>query len=196
MTAGAGGRELLFVTANAHKLEEANLSLAPFGLHLKMAGVEKVEVQADRLDAIASYAARVAAEKSGKSVVCEDSGLFINVLGGFPGPYSSYAFRTIGCNGVLRLMVGSADRRCSFQSAVSYCAAGGSPITFMGVAEGSLAGKARGSRGFGFDPIFVPAAGDGRTFAQMEMAEKGQLSHRGDAFRRFARWTAGMAKLK
>jgi XTP/dITP diphosphohydrolase len=196
MTIVTDGSEFLFVTANAHKLEEANLALAQFGLHLKMARVEKVEIQADRLDAIASYAARLAAERSGKAVVCEDSGLFIKALSGFPGPYSSYAFKTIGCNGVLRLMEGAADRRGSFQSAVSFCRPGSPPITFMGTTEGSISEGPRGSAGFGYDPIFAPTAGDGRTFAEMEIAEKGRLSHRGKAFRRFALWASGMAKLK
>ena len=196
MTIMTGGSEILFVSANAHKLEEANLALAQYGLRLKMARIEKVEIQADGLDAIASYAARLAAERSGKAVVCEDSGLFIRALGGFPGPYSSYSFKTLGCNGILKLMEGVADRRGCFQSAVSFCEPGKAPITFIGTTEGSISEAPRGSAGFGFDPIFVPAAGDGRTFAQMEIAEKGRLSHRGEAFRRYAFWASGMAKLK
>jgi XTP/dITP diphosphohydrolase len=196
MTAMTCGSEMLFVSANAHKLEEANLALAQFGLRLKMARIEKVEIQADSLEAIASYAACLAAERSRKAVVCEDSGLFIRALSGFPGPYSSYAFKTLGCSGVLKLMEGIADRRGHFQSAVSFCEPGEAPITFIGTAEGSISEEPRGAAGFGFDPIFAPAAGDGRTFAQMEIAEKGRLSHRGEAFRRFALWASGMAKLK
>jgi len=188
--------EILFVTGNTHKLEEANQALSKFGMRLRMADVEKVEIQADGLGAIASYAARVAADKSGRQVVCEDSGLFIGALGGFPGPYSSYAFKTIGCRGILRLMGGMADRGGCFESAVSYCAPGGDPLTFTGSSEGRISEEIRGSAGFGFDPIFIPTAGDGRTFAEMDTTEKGRLSHRGEAFRRFALWGSGMAKLK
>lgn len=190
------GGEILFATGNAHKVEEANQVLSGYGLRLKMAKVEKVEIQADRLDAIASHAARLAAEGSGQPALCEDSGLFIGALGGFPGPYSSYAFRTIGCRGVLRLLEGAADRLGRFESAVSYCEPGREPLAFTGRSEGRISEEARGSAGFGFDPIFVPMAGDGRTFAQMDVAEKGRLSHRGEAFRRFALWRSGMAKLK
>lgn len=188
--------KLLFVTSNAHKLQEANIALAPFNLSLKMAKVEKVEIQADGLDAIASYAARLAAERSGEPVVCEDSGLFIRCMSGFPGPYSSYAFKTIGCGGVLRLMRGVDDRHASFTSAVSFCEPRGDPVTFIGNAEGSISEAPRGAAGFGFDPIFIPSAGDGRTFAQMDAPEKGRLSHRGEAFRRLALWASGKAKLK
>jgi XTP/dITP diphosphohydrolase len=188
--------EILFVTGNTHKLEEANQVLSKFGIRLRMAGFEKLEIQADGLDAIASYAARIAADKSDKPVICEDSGLFIEALGGFPGPYSSYALKTIGCRGVLRLMEGMTVREGRFESAVSYCAPGSKPLAFNGSSEGRISGEIRGSAGFGFDPIFVPATGDGRTFAEMGMAEKGRLSHRGEAFRRFALWGSGMAKLK
>src|SRR5512137_1901085 len=100
--------EMLFVTSNTHKLEEANQALSQFGMRLRIAGIEKVEIQADGLEAIASYAARIAADVSGKPVICEDSGLFIGALKGFPGPYSSYAFKTIGCEGILKLMEGAA----------------------------------------------------------------------------------------
>jgi XTP/dITP diphosphohydrolase len=188
--------EILFVTGNTHKLEEANQVLSQFGMRLRMAGIKKVEIQADGLEAIASYAARMAADESGKPVLCEDSGLFIGALKGFPGPYSSYAFKTTGCGGILRLMEGAACREGRFESAVSYCAPGGEPRTFMGASAGRISEEARGSAGFGFDPIFIPTAGDGRTFAQMDRAEKGRLSHRGEAFRRFALWRSGMAKLK
>jgi XTP/dITP diphosphohydrolase len=188
--------EMQFASSNAHKLKEANLSLARYGISLKMARVEKVEIQADSLEAIASYAAHLAAESSCAAVVCEDSGLFIDALGGFPGPYSSYAFKTLGCKGILKLMECLSDRKGRFQSAVSFCELGSSPTTFIGTAEGSISEEPRGSEGFGFDPIFIPTGGDGRTFAQMDIAEKGRLSHRGEAFRRFAAWASGMAKLK
>jgi XTP/dITP diphosphohydrolase len=189
-------REILFVTGNAHKLDEANKVLSNFGIHLKMAQVEKVEIQADELAVIASHAARMAAGKSNKPVLCEDAGLFIRALGGFPGPYSSYAFKTIGCKGILKLLLGVTDREGHFESAVSYCEPDGDPQTFIGRSEGRISEGTRGSAGFGFDPIFLPAEGDGRTFAQMELAEKGRYSHRGDAFRRFGLWCSGMAKLK
>lgn len=96
----------------------------------------------------------------------------------------------------MRLMEGMTDRGGRFESAVSYCAPGVKPLTFNGSSEGRISGEIRGSVGFGFDPIFVPTAGDDRTFAEMDIAEKGSLSHRGEAFRRFAIWGSGMAKLK
>jgi XTP/dITP diphosphohydrolase len=63
------------------------------------------------------------------------------------------------------------------------CFPDGREIVAEGVCEGAIAESERGERGFGYDPLFVPTAGDGRTFAQMSMSEKQRLSHRGKAFR-------------
>lgn len=194
--AAKGDIEVLFATTNSHKLDEANQIVSPYGISLKMAPIEKVEIQSETLDIIASHAARLAARAAGKAVVCEDSGLFVDALGGFPGPCSSYAFKTIGCGGLLKLMEGVADRRGRFESAVSYCEPGGVPLVFIGRAQGAISEEVRGSSGFGFDPVFIPAGGDGRTFAEMGMDEKGALSHRGQAFRKFALRLSAMAKLK
>jgi len=120
----------------------------------------------------------------------EDSGLFIDALGGFPGPYSSYAFKTIGCRGILRLMDGIGDRSASFRCAVAYCAAGSEPVVFSGVSGGSIATAMRGSKGFGFDPIFI-GKGSRLTYAELDEESKCASSHRGESFRRFAEWLMG-----
>ena len=63
----------------------------------------------------------------------------------------------------------------------------GSEVTAMGAVRGSIARRPRGAHGFGYDPVFVPDEGDGRTFAEMAEHEKHRLSHRGRAFRELAR---------
>jgi len=182
--------KILFVTGNRHKLEEAGRILSPHGISLEMAGCEKLEIQAGTLEEVASFAAKVAAREIGAPVLVEDSGLFIDALGGFPGPYSSYAFKTIGCRGVLRLMNGASDRGASFRCAVAYCAAGAEPRGFTGVSGGSIANDMTGSRGFGFDPIFI-GRGCRLTYAELDAESKCRVSHRGEAFRRFAEWFTG-----
>ncbi len=179
--------KILFATGNRHKLEEANQVLSPYGISLAMAGCEKLEIQAGTLEEVASFAAKAAALSVGASVLVEDSGLFIDALGGFPGPYSSYAFKTIGCSGVLRLMEGISNRAASFRCAVAYCAVGAEPKVFTGVSEGSICTSMKGSGGFGFDPIFVGKGGS-MTYAELGTESKCKLSHRGEAFRRFSEW--------
>ena len=190
--------ELMFVTGNQHKVEEANGILSEFNLKVRMASCEKIEIQSDSLTSIAEYAASVAASKIAKPVLVEDSGLFIAALSGFPGPYSSFTFNTIGCKGVLKLLRGISDRRARFRCAVSFCKPGSNPTNFEGYADGAISLGEKGLAGFGFDPIFIPLDGDGRTFAEMPSPEKGRLSHRGAAFRAFGKWytDSKTAKLK
>lgn len=182
--------EVLFVTSNLHKEKEASRVLSQFGINVKMSDCEKVEIQSDSLVSVAKYAASLASKKLGKSVIVEDSGLFVKSLNGFPGPFSSYVLKTVGCGGVLQLISDKADRSAVFKCAVAFCSPKSHPLVFEGKAYGSISSSVKGSGGFGFDPIFVPIKGDGRTFAEMPPEDKDRLSHRGTAFRSFGEWYA------
>jgi len=109
-------------------------------------------------------------------------------LKGFPGPYSSYVYRTIGFNGILKLMSDIPDRYAQFHSKVVYCAPDISLKCFQGVAEGKISNEAQGASGFGFDPIFQPLKGSTKTFGEMSAEEKSRFSHRAHALRVFAEW--------
>lgn len=175
-------------TGNLHKYREARQVLGEMSIELRHLDVERVEIQADELADIAAYSAeQVAAE--GRPVVVEDAGLFIDRYAGFPGPYSSYALGTIGLEGVLRLMEGVKDREASFQSVVAF-RGGDEARCFRGVVRGRIASSIRGTGGFGYDPIFIPDEGDGRTFGEMTAEEKNALSHRARAFRSLGEWLA------
>jgi len=187
-------RELLFVTRNKHKFEEALHVLLPLGIKLKQLPVKRVEIQSDDLGEIALIGARSAVEVLKKPLVVEDAGLFINSLNGFPGPFSSYVYKTIGVKGVLKLMEDVDDRSAYFKSVVAFCSPDGMCRMFIGEVHGEIAYEARGSGGFGFDPIFIPYESDGRTFAEMSIAEKSLFSHRARAFREFGRWFIGRMK--
>ncbi len=179
--------ELYFATGNPHKLAEANLILKKFGVTLKPAPSPKIEIQSDSLEEIAQYAARAAYSSLRCPLVVEDSGLFIESLNGFPGPYSSYVYKTIGCGGILRLMEGRCNREASFKCVVFY--AGGEVMcSFVGIAKGSIAEEPRGSGGFGFDPIFMSEDLNGKTFSETDPSEKSAVSHRGRAFRALGEW--------
>ena len=191
--------EVFFATGNNHKVEEANLTLSRFGIRAVLApNCKKVEIQSDSLLEIAKYAASVASDSQGAPVIVEDSGLFIEPLSGFPGPYSSYAYRTIGCKGILNLLSGLVERRAFFDCVVAFCEPGSEPKVFDGKAYGEISQHQKGFGGFGFDPIFIPSGAQPRTFAQISKEEKATLSHRGAAFSRFAEWyeKSKMAKLK
>jgi len=179
---------LIFVTGNRHKFKEAGEIAAKFGIKLVMRDVPCKEIQADELEEIACQSAADACASLDKPCFVEDAGLFVRALRGFPGPYSSYVFRTVGNKGMLKLMASVSNRRAEFRSAVSYCKPDSNPIAFRGVVKGRIAPRPRGSHGFGFDPIFVPSEGNGRTFAEMTIAEKNALSHRARAIKKFLKW--------
>jgi len=178
---------LIFVTGNRCKYEEAKEVMARYGVELKMRDVALHEIQSDDLAEIARWSAARACEVVGGPVLVEDAGLFIRALRGFPGPYSSFVFRAVGSEGVLKLMRGVSNRRAEFRSAVGYCKPGSRPVIFEGVVRGKIASTARGSRGFGFDPIFV-GRGSRKTFGEMEVAEKNRFSHRAKAMKKFIKW--------
>ena len=177
------------VSTNVHKYLEAREVVASYGLSLAFLRDDVPELQGDDVVEVAIHGARWAADKWDLPVLVEDTGLFIEALGGFPGPYASYVLRTIGLEGVLKLLGGVEDRRAYFKTALAFCdGRGAEPIVFTGEAWGRVALEARGTGGFGYDPIFVPDGGGGRTFAEMSRSEKNALSHRGKAFRAFSEW--------
>jgi len=177
--------KLYFATKNVHKYLEAREILSEYGLEVERLAVSKVEIQSESLEEIARFAVE-SIEASG-AVFVEDAGLFVEALKGFPGPYSSYVYSTIGCRGLLKLMEGVRNRKAYFESAVALKLPDGRILSFEGFVEGVIAEEERGKEGFGFDPVFVPEGQD-RTFAEMDRAEKCRISHRGRALRAMADW--------
>lgn len=180
--------KLSFATNNIHKVAEAQYILKNYEIYLEPVNVEKIEIQSDSLDDIATYAAINAYKQIRRPVIVEDSGLFIEVLNGFPGPYSNYVYKTIGLQGILKLLQGEVNRRAQFVCVVAIALDEYNVYLFKGVSEGVISYEVRGNKGFGFDPIFIPTDGDGRTFAEMDMEEKCRCSHRGKAFNILGRW--------
>jgi XTP/dITP diphosphohydrolase len=181
-------KRVWFLTSNKGKFREAQAVARASGLELQMLLAPKVEIQSETLVEIASYAAEEAAGRLGIPVVTEDAGLFIDKLDGFPGPYSSDVFKRLGNNGILKLMQGISHRSAKFSSVAAFSAPSSRSKCFSGTVVGQIGLRPRGTGGFGFDPIFIPRKGDGRTFAQMTVREKNRLSHRAASFRKLSKW--------
>ena len=185
-------KSLKMITSNHHKFNEAKHILSEFGIQLVRVDVRRVEIQAENVEEIARYSIETAAASIGGPAITEDAGLSIRHLNGFPGPYSSYVLSKIGLQGILRLMEGISDREAHFMSAIAFCESTSKPVrVFNAIAEGTISRETRGTHGFGYDPIFIPSEGDGRTFAEMKLEEKNQLSHRAKALKEFGRWFMG-----
>ncbi len=173
-------------TGNHDKYREAREVLSEFGVDLGLYRVDRVEIQADDPMDIARHSLRQIPD-DGRPVLVEDAGLFIDHYGGFPGPYSEYALRKISLPGILKLMAGVDEREASYGSVVAL-RANGDIRFFHGTVKGKIADCMRGTGGFGYDPLFIPDEGDGRTFGEMTKEEKNAISHRARAFRSLGDW--------
>ena len=177
-------RAVTFASTNQNKYREVQSILPSHGISVDFAQINLAEVQSDSLEEIAREKAKSAFAQVGRPVIVEDDGLFIDALKSFPGQYSSYAFRTIGNDGIIKLLAGSADRSASFRSLIAFYDGKN-----LSISEGRVDGKISDritEGGWGYDPIFVPA-GTSLTFAQLK-EKKNEYSHRKKALDNFARW--------
>ncbi|MCW4050015.1 MAG: RdgB/HAM1 family non-canonical purine NTP pyrophosphatase [Candidatus Bathyarchaeota archaeon] len=172
-------------TSSDHKYAEAKEVLSEYGIELERLSIDRVEIQADDPEIIAEYSLK--ALDVDMPLLIEDAGLYIDKYYGFPGPYSSYALRTIDNPGILKLMDGEENRGARYLSAVAF-RDGKNSVTFRGEVKGFITHEMRGTGGFGYDPIFAPEESDGRTFGEMSAVEKAKISHRARAFRKLGEW--------
>lgn len=191
------GRRLAFVTGNQGKVAELQALLGPEWL-VEADKRGYPEIQTDALAKVCRAGAEhLLAAGLRPPFVLEDSGLFVHHLKGFPGVYSRHAQDTIGCAGILRLLEGipAGVRGAHFETCLHYVDEAGSHHQFTARCDGTIAPASAGEGGFGFDPIFVAAGSrGGRTFAQVTMAEKSTVSHRGKAVRAFVEHLSKAAK--
>ena len=113
--------ELFFVSSNNHKFTEAQRILSNLGLEISLFKTTLEEIQSNSLSEIAKRKALDAYSKVQKPVIIEDDGLFIDSLDGFPGPYSSYVYDTIGNKGIMSLLEKIELRTAKFVAIIVYC---------------------------------------------------------------------------
>jgi XTP/dITP diphosphohydrolase len=183
---------VFFATGNIHKFNEVRSILSQFGFAVGMLRLKGDEIQSESLREIAEKSVKNAYFRCRLPIFVEDAGLFIDALGGFPGPYAAYVYHTIHNRGILKLMETTANRHARFQSVIAYCDQQSpcQPECFVGEVKGEITTAMReeqGKSGFGFDPIFQPK-GSPKTFAEMAIEEKNGYSHRAIAIRKFAEW--------
>lgn len=190
-------RRVVVATANRGKLEEIRSALPFEGWEFVTAadlGAEPLEVEETGTTFIANARLKAHAyqEAFGMAALADDSGLEVDVLGGAPGVYSSrYADDCCGggdsANNARLLLeleeVPAGDRTARFRSVIVLVGEDGHEIVAEGACEGSIGFEPRGTGGFGYDPLFLPDAAPGRTMAELTLAEKNAISHRGAALR-------------
>lgn len=177
-----------FITGNEHKyLEIKNLIETKFpNISIIQAPLPLKELQADTLEEVAKFKIQSIHRQLKPPYIIEDAGFFVDdVCDGFPGVYSSYVMKTIGYNGILKIMGKSEDRKAHFESVIAYYDENETVSLFKGRVDGKVSMKARGKSGFGFDPIFIPNEIPEKTFAEISREEKNTISHRSRAFEKF-----------
>jgi XTP/dITP diphosphohydrolase len=184
---------LCFATNNAHKLDEVQPLLSD-NFELKtLADIgcyEELPETGDTLDVNAAQKAQYVWDHYGVACFADDTGLEVSALGGAPGVYSArYAgpARDAAANTqkLLTELAGQADRSARFRTVVAYIDATGTLHSFEGTVEGEIMEDLRGTGGFGYDPVFRPI-GYTETFAELPLAEKNRIGHRGRAVARLA----------
>lgn len=164
--------KITFVTSNVHKAREAAGILAGLA-EVEHVSLECPEIRDDSVTVVAEGKAAFAYSRLKSPVICDDTGLFIQALHGFPGSCAAYVQKTIGNAGILKLLSDVTDRKAWFETGIAYADATGIRV-FSGRIEGTIV-EPRGKGGFGYDPIF--SVGE-RTLAEMSAQEKDRISHR------------------
>ncbi|MDP2670901.1 MAG: RdgB/HAM1 family non-canonical purine NTP pyrophosphatase [bacterium] len=174
--------KLFFVTGNPNKAKEVAMIL---GIPVESVSLEIDEVQSLDLVEIAQKKAKLAFEQTGKPLIVEDAGLFLDQWKGFPGPLVKHVLAAGGNQLLLQMMEGVENRAASAQAVFAFH--DGQKIhTFLGKVAGRLA-KEEKPGGWGWDPVFIPEGGE-LTYAEMGPEAKNQVSHRRQALEEFKKF--------
>jgi XTP/dITP diphosphohydrolase len=177
---------LYFASTNHNKYLEIESILQKYCISVVFSKLVLTEIQSDSIEEIAIEKSKYAFTEISRPVIVEDDGLFIYELNGFPGQYSSYVYKTIGNDGILKLMNNSKQRSAVFKSSLAF-SDDMNHYGFTGEAEGRIAFDIT-EGGWGYDPIFIPNGSD-LTYGQLQMLNrKTEFSHRAKALNRFAQW--------
>jgi XTP/dITP diphosphohydrolase len=189
--------KLVLATANPDKAAEIRAVLLDAGVEVELVtrptDVPEVDETGATLEENARLKAVALCVATGLPAVADDTGLAVDALDGAPGVYSArYAGEAATySDNVEKLLselagVDAPARTARFTTVALARWPDGREVAALGDVEGVIATEARGAGGFGYDPVFVPVEGDGRTFAEMSAEEKHRVSHRGRAFRTLA----------
>lgn len=188
--ADAKPRILVLGTNNTHKADEIAPLLEGTGVDLRTAGsfgAFDPDESGETLEANALIKARAAMDLSGQWSIADDTGLEVDALDGRPGIYAA-RYAGEGCtfqdniDKMLRELKGVPEgkRGARFACVIALCRPGYEPMTFRGTLAGRIVDSAKGTQGFGYDPIFFVTE-SGKTLAELSRDEKNRISHRARA---------------
>ena len=186
--------KIVLATHNQGKIAEMREMLKPLGIAVSSAAelnLPDVEETGSTFEENAKLKAEQLSALSGLPCLADDSGLCVDALNGRPGVYSArYAPNRDFDKGMQMLLdelsaTKDTERKTHFSCVMAFARPDEKTQVFEGRVDGKIAQAKKGCGGFGYDPIFVPDEGDGRSFAEFDGAEKNKISHRGRALRKF-----------
>ena len=184
-------KNVVYLTGNKGKFEEAKRTFRVkygFDIEIKNPDFEIIEIQASSCKEVVAFSVKYACEKLGRPCIKSDSGLYIDALGGLPGPYNSYFDKQIGVEKFLEMFKNENNRKARLEDCFAYCEPGEEPIIFTGGGSGTISLEARGNLGRWHDKFYIP---DGETKTLSELREEDceyEDQFWGTAKEDFARW--------
>ncbi len=189
----------VYLTSNKLKFEEAEYVFHEkygFDIDIVNPDFEIIEIQASSCSEVVSYSVKYACEKLGRPCIKSDSGLYIDALGGLPGPYNAYFDKQIGVEKFLELFKNETNRKARLEDCFAYCEPGGEPIVFSGGGTGSISLEAKGNIGRWNDLFYIPD-GETKTLGELREIDKDyEAKFWGNAKYDFADWYVSYLKNK
>ena len=185
--------KVVLASKNPHKLVEISAILQPLQVELVLEselGVDiEVEETGQTFEENSFLKAHAVMQATGLPALADDSGIAVDALNGAPGVYSArYGGPELDDVGRYKLLLenlrGQLDRRGKFVSCICCCFPNGDKVEARGECPGTIAYAPRGAGGFGYDPVFF-LPGLKKTFAELTPEEKNEISHRGNALKKF-----------
>ncbi|MEC9291318.1 MAG: non-canonical purine NTP pyrophosphatase [Pseudomonadota bacterium] len=183
--------KLTYVTGNLHKKAELEFFFKDepsIQIDIIDPNFEVLEIQAKTCAEVAAFSAKYAADKLGIASLKSDSGLYIECLGGLPGPYNAYFDKQIGTEKFLELMKTQTNRKARLEHCFAYCEPNKEPIIFSGGSTGIIAQNAAGQSGRWHDQFYIPD-GENETLSQLRDKDRTyEQQFWGTALLDFAAW--------
>ncbi len=183
--------KVVYLTTNKGKFDEAiRIFKDQYGIDIDIMNpdFEVLEIQAKTCSEVVAFSVKYAAEKLGRPCVKSDSGLYLDALGGLPGPYNAYFDKQIGVDKFLDLLKYETNRKARLEDCFAYCEPGEEPVVFTGGGTGIIALEARGNLGRWHDKFYIPD-GETKTLSELrELDREYEAKFWGNAKYDFAKW--------
>lgn len=181
----------VYLTGNKGKFSEAQhifKDMYGFDIDIKEPSFEIPEIQADNCADVAKYSVKYACEKLKRPCIKSDTGLYIEALGGLPGPYNKYFDCQIGVDKFLELFKNEKNRKARLEDCFAYCEPGCEPIVFIGSSTGTISKVAKGNLGRWHDKFYIPD-GEKKTLSELREIDRDyEAKFWGNAKYDFAEW--------